>query len=212
MFDLWLLAFAVPVLIIAGIIALIVKVVSLPKGEKFDPLRWKKFGLGLAIALIFPFMIMYSFATFTTISRYDRSYEQQVEPDKKYNNLGGGYKYFAPNGESITLLEYEMYFEIYSNVRAEQQLIYKNNVQFFHTVLFVTMVGFGLIAIVAGLFMEIPAASTGILFGGTTSIVFGFIDYLSYMNEVTIFITLLVALLALIFVAYKKFNKTDTTP
>lgn len=211
MFELWLLALAVPVLIIIGVIALIVKLISLPMGEKLDPMRWKKFGLGLSIALIFPFMIMYGFEVFTDEPMYDTSFEYSVQPDKVYNNNSNNYEYFAPNGEKITYSEYEEHQQIYRDTRVEQKEIYNDKIELFHTILFVAMIGFGLTAIVTGLWMLVPAAGSGLLFGGILSMIFGFIDYFSYMNEVTVFVSLLVTFITLIVVAYKKFNKTEDT-
>ncbi len=208
MFDFWLFEFAIAVLIVIGIVALIVKLISLPKGEKFDPLRWKKFGLGLAIALIFPFMVMYGFASFTTEPVADYSY-YQLEPAENYNRETRNKIYFSPSGESISVEQYQVFREKYQDERAKQQQEYRDKMETFHTYLFITMVGFGVAAIVAGIFLAIPAASTGVLFGGVASVGIGYIDYLSYMNEVAIFVSLLLAFIALFYVAYKKFNREE---
>lgn len=206
MFDFWFfMEFVIAVLFFGGILAVIGKFFVSKKDERRDPLMWKKFGLGLAIALIFPGIITYGFATFVDEPVAVYTYDQLM-PTEKWNREIGKTDYFSPPGESITHEQYQVLYEKYQDKRYEEQSEFRSEMDTYRMYLFITMVGFGVAAVVAGMFIAIPAANTGTLYGGVFSMMFGYISYWSYMNEVAIFVSFLLAFIALFYVAYRKFK------
>ena len=209
MFEFWFLEFVLTALVVVGVVTGIVRLIGSKKTERQDPMFWKKFGLGMAVALIFPFMIAYGHASFTTEPRWG-DFEIGVEQPKQ-SRYDGTYRYFtnANESEEITNERYTILRLEYDKAREKASNEYEAAKESFHLVRFITMVAFGVAGIVAGVLLTLPAASTGILYGGILSSAFGYIDFWPFMNEVTTFITLLLAFGALMWVSYKKFYKMD---
>ena len=64
-------------------------------------------------------------------------------------------------------------------------------------VLFLANAGIGLLVIIIGLVTGVPALGTGLVLGGGATMTTGYIMYWSYLSDLIIFISLLLALLAL---------------
>jgi hypothetical protein len=68
----------------------------------------------------------------------------------------------------------------------------------------------GLITIVVGAFLPIPAIGTGLMFGGIFSVCDGYYNYWSELSSLWKFLSLLAAFIVLLFVGYKKLESTET--
>ena len=68
----------------------------------------------------------------------------------------------------------------------------------------------GLITIVIGAFLPIPAIGTGLMFGGIFSVCDGYYNYWSELSSLWKFFSLLAAFIVLLVVGYKKVETTQT--
>ncbi len=181
-------------LFVVGIIGGIVYLVRRDKSEdkKLDVLFWKKFALGSAVALVFPFMVYYGIQTFTERPAYsdyvtvERSYGMQCRPE-------------CSEGQKLA---YETNREKYNAQVSE----YEEAVESHAVVEFVVWLVFGMAAIAGGMFLTIPAVSTGFMWGGTFSVLTGYLEYVVYMSDAMMFISAVLALAGFVIIAYKKFG------
>ena len=212
--DLFFIGFLIPILIVIGIVGLIVKFVTAPKGNRLDPDSWKKFGIGFSIALILPFMVGYGFTTFVDRPVMDYSY-QSLEPQQQHNRDVGGESqpptYYSDGSRTneITVEEYRIARTAFEEARSAAQTKYTDERFDFHTYMFISFISAGVIALVAGLMTAIPAASIGVLYGGILSVLFGFASYWEFMNNGAIFVALLITFIVLIYAAYRRFKPED---
>ena len=180
-------------LFVIGIIGGIVYLVRRDKSEnkKLDTLFWKKFALGSAVALVFPVMVYYGIETFT-----DRPfYSDYVTIDETFR---------WENTLDRDTVEYKEKLEEYNKQKQE----YNDAVESHATVAFIVWMVFGLAAIAGGMFLAIPAVSTGFMWGGTFSVLTGYMQYLAYMSDAMMFVSAVLALAGFVTIAYKKFGKS----
>ncbi len=211
--DFLFISFLIPILVVIGIVGLIVKFFTAPKGERLEPDSWKKFGMGFSIALIIPFMVGYGFTTFVDRPSIDYSY-QSLEPQSKFNGTQNGDRlpdtYFNyERTQELTETEYQTAMIKYRAASDAAHTEYAEAKEDFHTAMFITFGALGIIAIVGGLMTSIPAASIGVLYGGILSLLFGFASYWEYMNDAAIFVALVIAFVTLVYAAYRKFYKPE---
>ena len=87
---------------------------------------------------------------------------------------------------------------------------YRAAEQAFEQHLFAVAVPLGLITIVVGAFLPIPAMGTGLMFGGIFSVCDGYFNYWSELSAQLKFFSLLAAFIVLLVVGYKKLEKKET--
>ncbi len=175
--------------IIGGIVFLLQR--SKSKDKKLDTLFWKKFALGSAVALIFPVMVYYGIETFT---------ERPVYGD--YITMDETWKW--DNSVDRNSAEYKQKLAEYD----KQKQKYDGAVESHATTSFIVWLVFGMAAIAGGMFLRIPAVSTGFVWGGTFSVLTGYLEYVVYMSDAMMFISAVLALAGFVVIAYKKFGKS----
>ena len=111
---------------------------------------------------------------------------------------------FAPR------IEGELRFEPYCNAQAECRGEYQDARSLYNRNVFIFLVILGLISMGAGFVTTaVKAVSTGFLFGGLLSLIIASMRYWSDMNEFLRFATLIVTLVGLIWLGYKKLKDKD---
>ncbi len=73
--------------------------------------------------------------------------------------------------------------------------------------LFAVAVPLGLITLVVGAFLSVPAIGTGLMFGGIFSVTDGYFNYWSELSAQLKFFSLLAAFIVLLIVGYRKLEK-----
>jgi hypothetical protein len=76
--------------------------------------------------------------------------------------------------------------------------------------LFYVAVPVGLIAILVGLYLKLPAIGSGLVFGGVFTLLEGYWSYWSHLVDWIKFISILIALVMLILMAYRRFTPKTT--
>ena len=179
-------------LFVVGIIGGIVYLVRRDKSEdkKLDVLFWKKFALGSAVALVFPFMVYYGIQTF---AEGPHRGDYIMDQTWKWSNT------LDRNSEEYKVKAKEL---------AKQEQVYEEAVESHAVVEFVVWLVFGMAAIAGGIFLRIPAVSTGFMWGGTFSVLTGYLEYVVYMSDAMMFMSAVLALVGFVIIAYKKFGKS----
>ena len=67
----------------------------------------------------------------------------------------------------------------------------------------------GLITLVVGAFLSVPAIGTGLMFGGIFSVTDGYFNYWSELSAQLKFFSLLAAVIVLLIVGYRKLEKKE---
>ncbi len=75
--------------------------------------------------------------------------------------------------------------------------------------LFAVAVPLGLITLVVGAFLSVPAIGTGLMFGGIFSVTDGYFNYWSELSAQLKFFSLLAAFIVLLIVGYRKLEKKE---
>ena len=75
--------------------------------------------------------------------------------------------------------------------------------------LFAVAVPLGLVALLVGAFLRLPAMGTGLMFGGIFSICDGYFNYWSELADVLKFVSLLIAFILLLFLGYRRLEKKE---
>jgi hypothetical protein len=148
----------------------------------------KKFALAFGIAVVFPMLIHYGVSTFVPSPKW-RDYQ-----------VPGVFDPQAPQEEK-------------AQRQAEQQKKqeeYKAREKRFQQHLFAVAIPLGLVALLVGAFLLLPAMGAGLMFGGIFSVCDGYFNYWSELAEVLKFISLLVAFILLLIVGYGKLEKKET--
>lgn len=182
-------------LFVVGIIGGIVYLVRKDKSEdkKLDVLFWKKFALGSAVALVFPFMVHYGIQTFMPAPNYSDYITIRL-----YNSM------CRPECSEEQKASYEFLKEKHQAQVSE----WEKAVESHTVVVFAVWLVFGMAAIAGGMFLRIPAVSTGFMWGGTFSVLIGYLEYVVYMSDAMMFISAVLALAGFVVIAYKKFGKS----
>ena len=148
----------------------------------------KKIALGFGIALVFPMLIHYGVSTFVHSPKWE---DYQVE---------GIYDPTASPEEK-------------AHRQAEQQQKQKERKvaeKHFQQYLFAFAVPFGLIALLVGAFLRLPAIGSGLMFGGIFSLCDGYGNYWSELADGFKFLSLMAAFVLLIFLGYRRLERKET--
>ena len=147
----------------------------------------KKIALGFGIAILLPLLIYYGVSTFSPPPRWE---------DYRIENYYQRHKDAAP--EEKAELEKEN-SRLQEERKAHQRRFQKN--------LFCVAAPAGIIAIVVGSFIGVQAIGTGLMFGGIFTLMEGYISYWSALPDWMRFLSLLIALIILIFIGYRKLSR-----
>lgn len=183
----------------------------------------KKFGLGIAIIIVFNLFVNYGISTFYKAPKYDdfckpEAVRQTIVSKEKCDSAGGlwsenaYYKGGMKDGRQIATAPVptgqinepagwcDAYFKCQKDFDSVNN-IYRRNA-------FVIWVIAGLAAIVASFFLVVAeAVSAAFVFAGLVSLIVGTIGYWSAMQDYFRFIVLGMALAVLIYVGYKKLKE-----
>jgi hypothetical protein len=139
----------------------------------------KKIALGFGIAIVFPMLLHYGVSTWT--------------PPPKWQD------YQVPFNPQATPEEK-------AQQQAEERRIVEKR---FQQHLFAVAVPLGLVALIVGAFLRLPAMGTGLMFGGIFSICDGYFNYWSELADVLKFLSLLIAFILLLFLGYRRLEKKE---
>lgn len=124
--------------------------------------------------------------------------------------IGGEWTETFPKGERVVLPIGEPSFNPYCNAQATCRGEYQDAREIYNRNVFIFLIILGLISMGAGFVTTaVKAVSTGFLFGGLLSLIIASMRYWSDMNEYLRFTTLIVALVGLIWLGYKKLKDKE---
>jgi hypothetical protein len=86
---------------------------------------------------------------------------------------------------------------------------YKAAEKVFEKHLFSVAVPLGLITVIVGAFLGVPAIGTGLMFGGIFSVTDGYFNYWSELSAELKFLSLLAAFIVLLVVGYRKLERKE---
>lgn len=156
----------------------------------------KKIALGFGIAIIFPMMVHYGFATFS------------APPElPKYETLTYGWSKIDQDDKRIAREPTEEEKNEESRKKEKNKklaLAYEKEMKQYSENQFYVIVPLGILAILIGIFIPLQAIGTGLIFGGVFSIIEGYLGYWYYLSNELRFISLLIAFIVLIIAGYKK--------
>ncbi len=144
----------------------------------------KKFALGFGIAVIFPLMLYFGISSVSPPPDWQ---DYMVEDFQERHDRA--------DLEEQKQLEAE---------RFEQGERHREHLRHFQKHLFFVTVPAGIIAIIVGTFLTLPAVGTGLIFGGILSITRGYVGYWTELPEFLRFSSLFISFVVLIVVGYKK--------
>jgi len=142
----------------------------------------KKIALGFGIAVVFPMLVHYGVSTFVHSPHWD-AYQ-----------VHGVFDPSAPPQEKAQ----------WQTEQQQKQKDYRAAEKHFQQHLFAVAVPLGLVALLVGAFMRLPAMGTGLMFGGIFSICDGYFNYWSELADMLKFISLIIAFILLLFLGYRR--------
>ncbi len=148
----------------------------------------KKWALAIGIAIVFNLFENYGIATFSDEPAYSDFCEETFYPRP------------AKLDENITQAEFEALNEKQKQCNEaynEARKVYDGNV-------FIILVVLGVIAVLAGVFIQVQAVASGFLFGGILSVMIGTLRNWSHLADVWRFVILGLVLALLVWIGFKK--------
>ena len=149
-------------------------------------MRGINFAIAMGIAILLPMLVIYGVKTFSPAPNWEDYHTRQL--------------YEEPSPEKITsekkaerMREQQEASERMETARKQHQM---------H--LFFTAVPVGLIAIIAGTFIRVPALGPGMVFGGVFTLVEGYLFNWQELSDPIKFVSLLIALIVLGITAYRR--------
>ena len=186
----------------------------------------KKFGIGLAIIIVFNLFVNYGIHTFYKSPKYEdfcnpERLKQSLNTRESCEMIGGlwtenvGYetkRLYAPASESAPIEKPIPVVEIQNQQPSgwcDQDFSCRKDFEAVNDVyrrnVFIVWVIVGLVALVASFsFIAVQMLSTSFMFSGLLALLIGTIQYWSAMQDYLRFIILGIALSVLIYLAYKK--------
>jgi hypothetical protein len=145
----------------------------------------KKFALAFGIAMLMPFLVYYGVSSFSPAPRY----EQTTYNDIQYDN-------------DATKTEREKARKI----NEQKQEEFKKKQKHFQRHLFYVAAPLGLISLIVGSVLAVPAVGTGLMFGGVFTFTEGFTYNWSEIRDSLKFVLLLLTFVILIWIGYVKLS------
>lgn len=149
------------------------------------------FAIAMGIAILLPMLVFYGVKTFSPAPNWDDYHTSQLIE--------------KPPAENITP---EKKAEI--NKQREEASARFNAANKQHQMrLFFTAVPVGLIAVIAGTFIRVPALGPGMVFGGIVTLVEGYLFNWPELSDPIKFVSLLMALIVLGITAYRRLGSDE---
>ena len=159
-----------------------------------------KIGLGLSIAIVFPFMIAFGISAFYDEPKQAYEICRAVDPNNKIKPL-------EPQAMPIDPQNDKAYKACYDKAQAELDIYNRN--------LFLLTTAFGFMAIVIGtlLFSErLGPVGPGLVFGGLFTILYGTMRSFSSLDKQWLFIELVVVFIGIILVTWRYLRSISPKP
>jgi hypothetical protein len=151
-----------------------------------------KIGLGLALAIVFPFMVGFGIEAFYTQPKQAYEVCRPVDPNTRLKPVESRSMIYAdPQND-------QAYKKCYDDAQAKQDIYNRN--------LFLMTTAFGFLAIVIGtlLFSEkIGPVGPGLVFGGLFTILYGTMRSFRSLDKQWIFIELVIVFIGIILVTWR---------
>jgi hypothetical protein len=149
----------------------------------------KDFAIGLTIAIMLPFVVYYGALSFSPAAKYQgipkenfvKQHEGELSKEKKTRQV------------QVEILEQE----------------YQTGISTFNKHLFFIAVPIGISVIGGGLAMSVPGISTGLMFGGLFTLIYGYFTYWSDLPVRVRFFSLAIGLVLFILIGWIKFGKKN---
>ena len=151
--------------------------------------------IGFGVAVIFPLLVYYGVATFDS-PPHMRSVPMPTQP---FN---------------ATAQERDAYWQarkVYDEELKRALAEYTVAAQAFARTLILVTAPVGVAAILIGAFMQLQSIGTGLIFGGITTVGFGYWSYWQFLENWMRFVSLLAGFAILVFVAYRQFAVTRSS-
>jgi hypothetical protein len=158
-----------------------------PRFQPTPPMTAKSFALAFGVAVIFPLLVHYGVCTFSPEPRL-----QDFEPKGQFDFM-----------DATRAQRREQQAE-----RTRANTEWQEAHDRFELHLFAVAAPLGAAAILCGAFLRVQAIGAGLIFGGVFSVLNGYIRYWSNLPNGLRFSSLLVAFAVLVFVGYKKLDKS----
>jgi len=146
----------------------------------------KKFAVGFGIAIIFPMMLHFGVSTFVPA------------PDWK-DYPGVSESWYGEHGQVLSPESAAQLQRERDNFDEKQRV--------FQRALFSITVPVGILVIILGSMLSVPAIGTGLMFGGIFSVLDGYMNYWTELPDSARFVSLLCAFIVLVWVGYRKLSK-----
>ena len=150
----------------------------------------KKIALGFGIAIVLPLLIHYGVATFYPEPRPE---EYRMSPDTVA----------LAHGSTTDQAKFEEEQRRTGDALAAAQAHFEQR-------LFFVAVPIGLVALIVGTFLPIPATGSGLMFGGIMAVCDGYFNYWDHLSASFKFFSLLAAFILLIFIGYRRLERKET--
>lgn len=147
----------------------------------------KAFAIGLAIALILPFVAYYGGISFSPAAKYH------------YQNKESFVKSSLPQDETVSKNKKS---DADSPRIKQLETEYENGKKRFNKHLFLIAVPIGILSIAAGLLISVPGIGSGLMFGGIFTLIYGYFTYWGDLDVRIRFLSLFFGLVILILVAW----------
>ncbi len=149
-------------------------------------MRGINFAIAMGIAILLPMLVIYGVKTFSPPPEWEDYHTRQL--------------YEEPSPEKIT--PEEKAERARKQQEASERIKAARKQHQMH--LFFTAVPIGLIAIIAGTFIRVPALGPGMVFGGVFTLVEGYLFNWQELSDPIKFVSLLIALIVLGITAYRR--------
>jgi hypothetical protein len=149
----------------------------------------KKIALGFGIAIVLPMLIHYGVATF---------FPEPKPEDYRMSPETIALRHGSPSDQAKFEEEQRRTGDALEAAEAQ-----------FQRRLFAVAVPLGLVAVIIGTFLRLPAIGTGLMFGGIVTVCDGYFNYWDHLSASFKFISLLAAFILLIFVGYRKLERKE---
>ena len=153
--------------------------------------RAKHAAVALGLAVILPMLLYYGVATFEPPPEHDAYFTAVPKP-------------LLPEDEGERARQLE---EQRARMEQERKAFDAARQDFSRTLFFIAA-PLGVLAILAGGFITLPAVGTGLILGGVANLVMGYGQYWDHLEHWMRFVSLLVAFLVLIGVAWRRFGRS----
>ncbi|MBC8524936.1 MAG: hypothetical protein H8D27_06215 [Chlorobium phaeobacteroides] len=151
------------------------------------------FAIAMGIAVLLPMLVLYGVNTFSPPPEWEDFHSRQL--------------YEAPTPETITPEEKAERLRLQQEASEKMEAARKQ----YQMRLFFTAVPVGLIAIIAGTFIRIPALAPGMVFGGVFTLIEGYLINWQELSDPIKFVSLLIALIILAVTASRRLASQEKT-